>query len=111
MNPQDQQPKAEPAKDASAVGAPVAEPPKSLQFTEVPTDTNDPVLRTAQTEQNVKEEKNDVRPGGEQQSVEAKPTKSAKPSGPKAPIFTVTIAILFFAALAIVAYFAYTKSL
>jgi len=116
MNPQNEQPKEEPKTDVATPPNPeapqgqVAEPPKNLEFHEVPADGNAPRPNPSDAPQEQKPEENkDGKPEGEQPKEE-KPKKPEGPKGPKMPVFAISAAFILFAALAVVAYLAYTKS-
>jgi hypothetical protein len=130
MNPEEAAKAEAPKTNAPA---PIAEPPKSLQFTEVPSENAMPAAHALPPVPVVEHKPEAEKPAeppkepakepekppldpnakGIEPSVQpAKPApaKSAKNKGPQKPILMLTMTVVLFLVLAAVAYLAYTKS-
>jgi hypothetical protein len=135
MKPEDSARNDGPKIDVPATPPPIAEPPKSLQFTEVPSENQMPaasahiapapeqkpevkpaeVPKAPEKEAEKKPDKklDDADVKGIVPSVQppkVSPVKAAKKNGSQQPVAMLSVATILFLVLAAVAYLAYTKS-
>jgi hypothetical protein len=131
MKPEDSARNDGPKVDIPATPPPIAEPPKSLQFTEVPSENQMPaasahIAPAPEQKPEVKpaeapkapEKKPDKKLDGADvkgivpsvQPPKASPVKAAKKNGSQQPVALLSVATILFLVLAAVAYLAYTKS-
>jgi hypothetical protein len=99
-------PPAAPAPSQTDKTAPavLAEPPKNLEFTEVPSDAMAPANNRAESEHDAGA---GTPPASQPSATPPKPPKEK--SGSK-PILAITLVLAVFLGLAVVAFLAYTKS-
>lgn len=99
----------QPKPESPVAADTVAEPPKNLEFTEVPVGSDASIADKAATEDHTPGSGADSpKPGGVPQT--ATPVKPAKQKGRRKPMGAIILVLLVFAGLAAVAYIAYTKS-